>query len=253
MNYLFVCGPPRSGTTVLAQLLNAHPEIAIGIERYKYAYKELSLRNEITPELFSAARFFDFRREDTNITRGYYENFRGLRQKYDNVRYRGDKLPGILKLRKHLDSGLAHTRYVFIYRDIESVCASWNARANNTEDHWPAENDYRAAVLRMNADLRAIHELAVNEPDRFLLVRYESLFGGGGKAVVDALLARLGLMPDPKVDRHLAKDQETHRERAAGPLRLDDQQRNFIRAKMDWELLRKIEQLSISPAQATVP
>ena len=39
MEYLFIAGCARSGTTAMARLLNQDPRILIGIERYKYIPK----------------------------------------------------------------------------------------------------------------------------------------------------------------------------------------------------------------------
>ena len=57
--------------------------------------------------------------------------------------------------------------------------SSWNARAQNPEDRWPAKNDFRAAVEtwnRANALIRALPE------ERLRIVVYEEFFGGSASA-----------------------------------------------------------------------
>ena len=66
-DFLFATGCPRSGNTALTRLLNAHDEIVMGSERYKYLLYEGRFW-ELTPELYAPPRYFDFRETDTNIT-----------------------------------------------------------------------------------------------------------------------------------------------------------------------------------------
>jgi hypothetical protein len=55
---LFLCGCPRSGTTELCRILNKHPHLSIGMERYKFIYeKQLEKLND---NFFSKEKFFSF-------------------------------------------------------------------------------------------------------------------------------------------------------------------------------------------------
>lgn len=253
LKYLFVGGPPRSGTTVLAKLLNHHPKIAIGIERYKYLYRSAARNGGIGPGLFEAQRFFNIRQEETNVKGHAYENFRDLQRKFESVRYRGDKLPGVVRMHATLDRTLRRTRYVFIYRDVERVCSSWNERAKNPRDKWPEENDYRVAVHRINVDFRRILALASKKPAKFIVVNYEELFGEDGEALLTALLHRLGLTPHPQIARYLQRNADKYRSLQAKPLNLGDEQRKFIQAAMDWTALRRIREISLRSADASKP
>jgi sulfotransferase family protein len=250
--YLFVGGPPRSGTTVLANLLNRHPRVAIGIERYKYLYGNSARRAEITPALFEPARFFDFRQEETNIRKRNYKNVRELERKYESVYYRGDKWPAIARLRGVLDRALRRTCYVLIFRDVARVCSSWNARAANPDDSWPEENDYRAAVRRMNRDFRGIVTLASSEPGKFLVVNYDELFGENGYSVLVALLRQLGLAAHPHVTEYLRQNVETYRTLHAKPLRLDASQMAFIEGELDWPLVARLKEIALKPVEEGV-
>jgi len=251
LKYLFVGGPPRSGTTALAKLLNHHPKIAIGIERYKYLYHNAARNCEIGPGLFESQRFFDIRQEETNVKGHAYENFRELQRKFHSAYYRGDKLPGVARMHATLDRTLHRTRYIFIYRDVERVCSSWNARAENPRDAWPEKNDYRMAVRWMNADFRRIHALATGKPKKFILVNYDELFGENGGVLLAALLRQLGLTPHPHIARYLQKNIETYRSLSLKPLHLNDGHRKFIQANVDWAMVGKIKEISLKPAETS--
>src|SRR2546423_1804094 len=94
--YLFLCGVPRSGTTAACQLLNSHPHIVMGVERYKYLYSNASA-DGLDRSLFERGRFFEFKDSDTNVLRkgamaGVYDK---METKFDQALYIGDKLPRI--------------------------------------------------------------------------------------------------------------------------------------------------------------
>ena len=53
-HYLFMCGTPRSGTSFMASIVGAHPDIVLGVERYGKRYADRSL----APAHFERDRFF---------------------------------------------------------------------------------------------------------------------------------------------------------------------------------------------------
>ena len=67
--FLFVCGVARSGTTVLARLLNNHPQVAVGVERYKYRFMRRALPAD-PASLFTRERFFSYDPEDSQHNSG---------------------------------------------------------------------------------------------------------------------------------------------------------------------------------------
>jgi hypothetical protein len=154
MRISFVCGCPRSGTTALAQVLNVHPRICIGIERYKAI--AIGRRGaEFGPELFTLERFSDIREDDTNIKR---ENERLLR-KFDGrhpIQVIGDKTPRLYVRLPFLRERFPGSSLVFILRDPMEVARSWQKRADDPKDHWPAEHGMDKALTEWVKSVEAM-------------------------------------------------------------------------------------------------
>lgn len=150
--YVFVCGTPRSGTTLLAKVFGSNGQVVLGIERFKRL-----LGCGYVPELFVKDRFFDFQVSDTNARyeayRDYYES---ARRKFEDARYIGDKIPNLYKRISQVNDAFSgEATFVFCYRNLFEVAASWNARAQNPKDrNWPEANDYREAVKHWNDSFR---------------------------------------------------------------------------------------------------
>lgn len=191
----FVTGVGRSGTTAMVDLLNAHPQICLGMERYKFKYLRAGAfdAGDFAPE-----RFFDFRAGDTNLLpktqgrwRGVYE---GLAEKYATAQLVGDKIPHLFARFEAAGAVFPQARWIYMLRDIDAVAASWNARARNPGDAWPGANDYRVAVQVWN-DANA--QVAQLPPARVKIIRYETFFSDA-RAERRALLAFLDLRADPR-------------------------------------------------------
>ena len=173
--YLFVCGCPRSGTTALVRLLNSHKLLAIGMERYKY-YASKNKINKINKSSFEEKFFFDFQDNQTNITWGYF--YRPLKDKYQQgVVYLGDKYPHYYNFYNEIDQEFPNPKWIFMLRDIHDVAMSYNARAANPEDKWPAEADYTKAVVHWNDALAKTWKyLKANKDPKLFVCQYEKIF-----------------------------------------------------------------------------
>ena len=151
--YLFVCGAPRSGTTLLSRLLGANDSVVLGIERFK----GVSAKGALEPSLFEEERFFRFEEGDTNIKGPAFDrHYEKSRAKYSTASHIGDKIPNLYKriglVRERFG---AETQFVFCFRNVVDVAASWNQRAKKSSDNWPAKNDFRQGTLAWNESLNA--------------------------------------------------------------------------------------------------
>jgi hypothetical protein len=142
--YLFVVGTPRSGTTLLKRLLNAHPHIAITRETHwitRYFNKRIGLSPEgmVTPELipklFEYYRFphLKIRREvlekliDQNKQLSYAQFVSHIFDLYGKIKGKcvvGDKTPSYLRHIPLLHSLWPKCKFVHIIRDGRDVCLS---------------------------------------------------------------------------------------------------------------------------------
>ena len=174
--YIFICGCPRSGTTALVRLLNAHQSVAIGMERYKY-YANKNEISKINQNAFTPKMFFDLKDEQTNIK--WHEFYADLADKYrSKPEYNGDKYPHYYRFYNEINENLGNVKWIFILRNIDSVAKSYNARAANPKDGWPKEADYKKAVVHWNESLIKTWKYQKHKPDSQLFVcEYERLFG----------------------------------------------------------------------------
>jgi hypothetical protein len=207
---LFLAGMGRSGTTALLEVISAHPQVALGVERYKRLYPRDD--QPVTAELFDEGRFFDFGDGLTNLTPDqapeWAPHYEAMRAKWSGARYVGDKMVAIRL--QHVWETLPDARFVCIVRDLEPVAASWEARATNPDDHgWDADADATKAVAAWNRSLRRVRRAVRQRPDRAVVVEYDAFFGDPRGAGLDGVLAWLGLDRSAEID---AAFRTVHRE-----------------------------------------
>lgn len=196
-DYLFVCGTPRSGTTAMARTLNYHPDIVIGIERFKRRYSMGELDAAGFRGLFNRDRFFDFSADDTNVSAATAFDKKVLlaKRKYDNAIYVGDKCPHLYRRLPFLRRTFLACRVIFMLRDPFHVARSWQFRADNPEDRWREGNGYKAAVREWNAAICHVTASIETLRDDLMIVDYEDLFVRRPEAMIAAVLAELHLDP----------------------------------------------------------
>lgn len=181
--YLFVCGVPRSGTSAITSLLNEHPKIALGLERYRRVP-----RAALNENLFSKAQFFDFQPSD--LTKGLYAR---LEEKYDDAAWLGDKVPRYYTKYRQLFDRFENSIVIYMLRDIHAVSSSWNRRADNPDDiRWSESNDYVSAVAEWNFSLQQTAKFKEQYPDRLLIVQFERFYCGN-VAALETILHKLAL------------------------------------------------------------
>ncbi len=176
---LFVGGCARSGTTAFASYLNQQEEILLCQERYK------GRQNKVTWDLFTFERIMDFRPEETKRPplglnlETFVERHAELLSSKDPARLKwlGDKGPFYVRTMDRLAGGNPGARFIMLYRPLEEVAESWEARAKNPEDRWRSERDYKLSVEVWNQAMRGIRSFIENSPTpRVLIVNYHDFF-----------------------------------------------------------------------------
>jgi hypothetical protein len=201
--YVFAVGCPRSGTTLLGRLLDAHPQLAMIHEgRFVAAWYErrrgLTPDGAVTPRLID--QLLDFRPfRNVHVSReqlerladgaepvGYADFVRGIFDLHGAAhgkRLVGDKTPHYVRSLPTLHALWPHARFVHIVRDGRDVCQSvrhWGKvadRGGAVAHYSDWERDPVATVaLWWEWQVRLGREAgAALGPRRYLELRYESL------------------------------------------------------------------------------
>ena len=181
---LFVTGCQRSGTTAFAEYLNDHPEVFVGVERYGRIPAK-----EITPEYFAFERILDYGAEDSLRPREYYVDLLSKKTPRE-LKWIGDKFPGYAKWLKPLSENNPGAYFIILYRPIEEVAESWEARSKNPEDPWLGGKDGFALGVDMwnNIQQKTRQFIESGLGEGVLLVSYHDFFERNEECV--ALLSR---------------------------------------------------------------
>jgi hypothetical protein len=239
----FICGCARSGTTALWQLVSAHLEIAVGVERYiNLIHPKFSL----SEELFDEKRFFDIKPGDSHFqdfgvgTRGRY--YRELKLRYDACKLFGDKIPPLYNFYNELGAAFTGVKILFIFRNVFDVAQSFIARAEQGVN-WPKNRDFKVAVTHWNKSLISTLQYIKTGGD-VLCLEYEELFWGGVQPEV--IGSFLGLSTSTQFSEQLDSlvKQSAGLDQKRGD-RLTTPQKQFIMHNANFSAYKEILQLSI--------
>jgi hypothetical protein len=233
---LFVAGCPRSGTTAVADYLNEHEEILVCQERYKNV-----ARNKVTRDSFAFERILDFRPEETHRLpwdlERYGEYHRKLLAKKDPARLKwiGDKGPWYVQSTDVITENNPGARFIILFRSIEEVAESWEARAKDPKDPWRGERGVEVAVETWNLAYQKTREFVESSSvPRVLIVDYHDFFYRN-VAVVDQISRFLGLELDESVTRKWRESSLKFESERRCKGALDDEQRSFVQEHADRE------------------
>ncbi len=198
---LLVAGCPRSGTTALVRLLNTHPEVAIGVERFT---RRLLDEGRLERDLFEAKRFTTFEPGDGNRVSFESRATQTAVTKAETATVIGDKSPNSREVFEAAKS-MGDVWVLAILRDPTAIARSYRVRASRARRdpeaarYWPASRGVRHAIKDFNTSVRETLELsealqkdpALAQRLRFKVLAYETLFADPKCAA--ALFEFLGL------------------------------------------------------------
>lgn len=171
MPVLFVAGTGRSGTTAFANYLNQHPEIMILKERYKF------IPREVTPKHFTFERILDYSEDETNLPREHSLKLLSTKDP-EKLKWIGDKVPRYVRHLKTLQRNNPGARFIIIYRPVEEVAESYEARSRNPKDPWLGNRDgFKTGVRDWNVAMRKTRDFIESRlKPEVLVVSYHDFF-----------------------------------------------------------------------------
>jgi hypothetical protein len=190
---LFVVGCPRSGTTAFADYLNRHPEVLVCQERYNKVPW-----GRVTRDLFAFGRILDFEPEQTDTPpfEGWVNYHTELLARKDpaKLKWVGDKIPNYVRNMGLLAENNPGARFIVLYRPVEEVAESTDARSKDPDDPWfYGKNGVETALESWNAALRGAREFIEGSPSpRALVVGYQDFFSRN-EAVTPLISRFLGI------------------------------------------------------------
>lgn len=181
-------GCARSGTQALANLINLHPDCAMGYERYNQRYRT----GEIDPELYTAERYVDVREGDTH--RMEMRDWAvAVAPKFETATVVGDKTPLLHIAYDAIFEKLEGVRVVCILRNPPAVAASYQSRAENPNVPWGENRGYTVGMADWNASIAATLAAKRKYGDRLGIVSFERVLFH--KEACDRLFEFLGVAP----------------------------------------------------------
>jgi Sulfotransferase family len=197
--YLYIVGCPRSGTTLLRRMVDAHPKIAITRETHWIPEvagqgRGIDLAGRVTPELpavleahpkFATLGIDREELERLARARPSYPTFvQALFDRYGAARGKlivGDKTPGYVREIGLLHELFPRARFVHLVRDGRDVCLSaleWERKAEQFRRRFPTWDDAPVATAALWWRWHVLEGRASGNrlgPELYVELRYEAL------------------------------------------------------------------------------
>jgi len=242
---LFVCGCDRSGTAILADYLNRHPEILVCEERSR-----TTQQGEIALDLPTFERMLDFGPKETGDSAPDGEGARLIKPHPEllanrdpaRLRWIGASNSDYMRRMKSVAGNNPGARFIIMYRPIEEVAESWETK--DADDHQKGSNGFGQAVKNWNRSLQGTRRFIRDSlVPRVLIISYHD-FLYRTETVVPLISGFLGLEFDESVTADLS-DRALQSERMMSRQTLGRKKRSLIekhanRAAEAW-ILGRIE------------
>lgn len=156
----FIFGCPRSGTTLLTEILNCNEQSAILIERHAILNRDKSLR--LTDyEIPKSSDFDKYPCEHHDVNQEILESLQNI----GNSGIYGDKIPKLYENHlffKDIQKQGGNVTIVATIRNVFDVCLSYNARLKSNTDNWQSTiddgiRDWNTFLKRLSVISRGFH------------------------------------------------------------------------------------------------
>lgn len=177
---MFVGGPERSGTTLLQNMLDCHPEIC-GTPEFMHLQRIMNLRNEMlhTVERGWTDLLCTVGEVDDAIRRFVLDFFRNFKERFPSSRILSEKTPGNVLVFEELMSVFEGARVLFMVRDPRGAVASLLEVGRRARDEGRDIQGYtleiRKAIRRVRRCLEAGFRASRQASEHLRIVQYEQL------------------------------------------------------------------------------
>lgn len=234
MNFLYIGGPSRSGTTAFTRYLNEHPEVMICRERYKWGPRE-----RVTPAAFSFDKILDFddgyEIRDTERRKRVHSELIASKDPH-RLKWIGDKHPGYVKTLDLLATNNPGASFIIMYRPVEEVAESFESRSKNPNDAWlGGKEGFRMGVEHWNAAIQSTRKFIESGVNlNVLILVYEDFFARNEECL--PLISRfLNLDFDESVREKWREESASFESGRRNKDALSEEKRAFIKENADRE------------------